>query len=96
MIERGFLPQFKFSEADLIITIRPDGLVVNTAKYLDGQPILPVNPDPRHIDGVLLPFNASNFTDAFDASLDLEMPITNVIRGSWNLYKPEFQVLCLA
>ena len=78
VIERGFLPQFKFGEADLIITIGPDGLVVNTAKYLNGQPIFPVNPDPQHIDGILLPFNASNFTDAFEASLDLDMPISAV------------------
>jgi NAD kinase len=78
VIERGFMPRFKFGEADLIITIGPDGLVVNTAKYLDGQPILPANPDPLQIDGVLLPFNASNFTDAFEASLGLEMPISVV------------------
>ena len=78
MIERGFLPQFKFGEADLIITIGPDGLVVNTAKYLNGQPILPVNPDPQHIDGVLLPFNASTFTGAFEASLSREMTISAV------------------
>ena len=78
VIERGFLPQYKFGEADLIITIGPDGLVVNTAKYLDGQPILPVNPDPAHIDGVLLPFNAANFTEAFEASLHREMSISAV------------------
>jgi len=78
VIERGFLPQFKFGEADLIITIGPDGLVVNTAKYLDGQPILPVNPDPQHIDGVLLPFNTSNFSGAFETSLNKEMPISAV------------------
>jgi hypothetical protein len=29
---------------------------VNAAKYLDGQPILAVNPDPATIEGVLLPF----------------------------------------
>ena len=78
VIERGFLPQFKFGEADMIIAIGPDGLVVNTAKYLDGQPILPVNPDPKHIDGVLLPFDASNFTDAFAKSLAQEQPIKAV------------------
>jgi NAD kinase len=55
-----------------------EGLVVNTAKYLDGQPILPVNPDPQHIDGVLLPFNASNFTAAFEKRLDQELSIKAV------------------
>lgn len=56
VIERGFLPNFLFAESDLVVTIGIDGLVVNTAKYLNGQPLVAVNPDPAHIDGVLLPF----------------------------------------
>ncbi len=55
-IERGFLPNFLFAPEDVVVTIGIDGLVVNTAKYLDGQPIVAVNPDPDHIDGILLPF----------------------------------------
>jgi len=78
VIERGFLPQYIFGEADLVITIGPDGLVVNTAKYLQAQPILPVNPDPKRIDGVLLPFNAATFSEAFDHSLRQELPIKAV------------------
>lgn len=58
VVERGFLPNYLFSAADLVVTVGPDGLVVNTAKYLDGQPILAINPDPQRIDGVLLPFRA--------------------------------------
>jgi hypothetical protein len=58
-IERGFLPNFLFSEKDIVVTVGIDGLVVNTAKYLDGQPLVAVNPDPAHIDGILLPFNVS-------------------------------------
>lgn len=56
LIERGFLPNFLFAAEDLVVTIGIDGLVVNTAKYLDGQPLVAVNPDPSHIDGVLLPY----------------------------------------
>jgi NAD kinase len=56
-IERGFLPNFLFTEKDVVVTVGIDGLVVNTAKYLDGQPLVAVNPDPAHIDGILLPFN---------------------------------------
>jgi NAD kinase len=55
-IERSFLPNFIFTPQDLIVTFGRDGLVVNTAKYLDGQPIVAVNPDPGRIDGILLPF----------------------------------------
>lgn len=57
LIERAFLPTFIFTDKDLIVTIGQDGLVVNTAKYLDHQPIIAVNPDPARIDGVLLPFS---------------------------------------
>jgi NAD kinase len=56
VIERSFLPNYLFTEGDLIVTIGIDGLVVNTAKYLTGQPLIAVNPDPAHIDGILLPF----------------------------------------
>lgn len=60
VIERAFLPNYLFTESDLIVTIGIDGLVVNTAKYLDGQPLIAVNPDPAHIDGILLPFTVAS------------------------------------
>lgn len=60
VIERGFLPNFIFTEQDLVVAIGQDGLVVNTAKYLDGQPIIAINPDPAHIDGVLLPYRVQD------------------------------------
>ncbi len=56
VIERGFLPNYLFAESDLVVTVGPDGLVVNTAKYLSTQPILALNPDPRRVDGILIPF----------------------------------------
>lgn len=59
LIERSFLPNFKFSGHDLVITLGRDGLVINTAKYLSTEPILALNPDPRNIDGVLIPFHVS-------------------------------------
>ncbi len=59
-IERSFLPTFYFGKGDIVVTVGIDGLVVNTAKYLDGQPLVAVNPDPAHIDGILLPYNESN------------------------------------
>lgn len=56
VIERSFLPNYLFSERDLVVTVGPDGLVVNTAKYLTTQWILAVNPDPQRVDGILIPF----------------------------------------
>src|SRR3979409_1302800 len=46
LIERSFLPNFLFDPGDLVVTLGRDGLVINTAKYLDGQPLVAFNPDP--------------------------------------------------
>jgi len=55
-IDRDLLPTYQFGERDLVVTAGPDGLVINTAKYLTTQPILAINPDPARIDGILIPF----------------------------------------
>lgn len=56
-LERSFLPTFAFGERDLVVTLGPDGMVVNVAKYLSGaQPILAFNPNPSTVDGILIPF----------------------------------------
>lgn len=43
-IQRGDLSRFVFEPADRIVCVGPDGLVANTAKYLDGQPVIAINP----------------------------------------------------
>ncbi len=78
VVDRSFLPQFTFGEADLVVTIGPDGLVVNAAKYLDGQPILALNPDPQSIDGVLLPFTLAQFDAVLQRTLGREQPIAAI------------------
>lgn len=60
-VERVYLPSFIFSDRNLIIVIGQDGLVANTAKYSKGCPIVAVNPDKDRYDGVLLPFDTSDF-----------------------------------
>ena len=56
-VERQFLKNYLFSPDDIVIALGQDGLVANIMKYLDGQPLIGVNPDPARYDGVLLPFN---------------------------------------
>ena len=56
IIEKSFLPNFLFGPNDLIIVIGQDGLVINTAKYLENQLIIAVNPDPKRFDGIMIPF----------------------------------------
>jgi NAD kinase len=60
-VERIYLPSFIFSENNLIVVIGQDGLVANTAKYSRGLPIVAVNPDKLRYDGVLLPFDITDF-----------------------------------
>ncbi|WP_163930419.1 sugar kinase [Paraferrimonas sp. SM1919] len=60
LLERSFLPTYKFSHDDLVVVVGQDGLVANTMKYLNGQAIVAVNPLPDLFDGVLLPFLASD------------------------------------
>ena len=74
IIERDFLPSFLFNEKNLVIVIGQDGLVANTAKYVNGIPIIAVNPDHSRYDGVLLPFGPDNFIEA----------IENVLAGKFN------------
>jgi NAD kinase len=68
-VERSFLPTFTFGERDLVVTLGPDGLVVNTAKYLTAQPLLAFNPDPQRIDGVLVPFRLEQAASALQQAV---------------------------
>ena len=68
-IERAFLPTFLFGPHDLVVTLGPDGLVVNTAKYLTTQPLLAFNPDPERIDGILLPFRVAQAGEKIGSAL---------------------------
>lgn len=74
VIDQEFLPNYIFTEKDLVIVIGQDGLVANTAKYVQGIPIIAINPDPARYDGVLLAFSVANFMDA----------LNKVLKGSYN------------
>jgi NAD kinase len=69
IVERNFLPSFLFNESQVVIVIGQDGLVANTAKYVNGIPIIAVNPDIERYDGFLLPFNPDNFISAVEKVL---------------------------
>lgn len=69
-IDRDYLPSYIFSQNNIIIVIGQDGLVANTAKYANNVPIVAVNPDKNRFDGVLLPFDVSNFLNGVIAVLE--------------------------
>jgi len=56
VIDKCFLPTMRFGAGDVVIAVGRDGLVCNTMKYLDGQLLVGVNPDPARWDGILLPY----------------------------------------
>jgi NAD kinase len=62
-LERSLLPDYRFSPEDIVVVVGQDGLVANTLKYLQGQPVIAVNPDPQRWEGRLLPFVLGDLPD---------------------------------
>jgi hypothetical protein len=62
-VDRADLSRFVFEPADLVLALGQDGLVANVAKYLRGQLVIGVNPDPERYEGVLVPHPPASATD---------------------------------
>ncbi|RUM22242.1 sugar kinase [Rhizobium vallis] len=77
-LERRYLANFVFGADDVVVVLGQDGLVANTLKYLDGQPVLGVNPDPQRWDGLLLPFNPKSLPRVIGETLKNRRPIKRV------------------
>ncbi|MFL9843384.1 NAD(+)/NADH kinase [Flavobacterium rhizosphaerae] len=69
IVDRTYLPSYIFSPKNIIVVIGQDGLVANTAKYANGIPIIAVNPDKKRYDGILLPFDTTNFIGGIESVL---------------------------
>ena len=72
MVDRADLPRFLFSPEDVIVVIGQDGLVANVAKYLCGQPVIGVNPDPARNPGVLVPFTPEAAAQLLQRTSDVQ------------------------
>jgi len=79
-LERTMLPGYRFHPTDIVVVIGQDGLVANTLKYLDGQPVVALNPDPGRWDGKLLPFSVD----------DLSGVVRQVLHNDWACRKITF------
>lgn len=77
-LDRMFLPNFLFAPDALIVVLGQDGLVANTLKYLSGQPVIGVNPDPARWDGVLLPFKVEDLAAIVPATQASKRPLRKV------------------
>jgi NAD kinase len=78
LVPRAFLSNFVFGPNDTVVTLGQDGLVANTLKYLDGQPVVGVNPDPERWDGKLLPFTIHDLPKVFPEVLARRRPAQSV------------------
>jgi NAD kinase len=78
IIKRTDLPAFLWRERDLAVAIGPDGLVINVAKYLDGQPVLGVNPNPATIQGTLARFGAQGLEAVFERLMEGDFAVTPI------------------
>lgn len=58
-IDRSDLDRFLFEPEDVVVAVGQDGLVANVAKYLTGQPVIGVSPDPSRQPGVLVRHRAN-------------------------------------
>ncbi len=77
-VQRDHLPNFIFGPEDIIVALGQDGLVANTLKYTNGQPVLGVNPDPARFDGGLLPFKVADLGQVVPEVFARKRPLKSV------------------
>jgi NAD kinase len=77
-LERAFVPNFIFGPRDTVVVLGQDGLVANVLKYLDGQVLIGVNPDPDRIEGVLVPFRPTDLDALVPAVFAERRPVRRV------------------
>ena len=63
-VDRDDLPRFLFTPEDVVVAVGQDGLVANLAKYLAGQPVIGLDPEPGRNPGVLIRFRADSIGTA--------------------------------
>jgi NAD kinase len=75
LVRRPDLDRFLFAPEDLVVAVGQDGLVANVAKYLDGQPVVGVNPAPDLYDGVLARARVGSLRALLPASAAGRVPL---------------------
>jgi hypothetical protein len=62
-VERADVARFLFAPDDVVVVVGQDGLVANVAKYLDGQPVIGIDPEPGRNAGVLVTHAAGDLAE---------------------------------
>ena len=66
-VERADLGRLLFGPDDVVTVVGQDGLVANVAKYLDGQPVIGIDPEPDRNPGVLVRHAPQAFEEVLQA-----------------------------
>lgn len=74
-VEREDLPRFVFEPGDVLVVVGQDGLVANAARYLDGQPVIGVDPQPGRNPAVLVRHPAAAVARALAATVAGTAPV---------------------
>jgi NAD kinase len=74
-------PNYQFAPDDLVVTVGQDGLIVNTLKYLEEQPIIGFNPEKERWDGLLAQFARENAYASLAMALNDELPERRVTKA---------------
>lgn len=77
-LSREYVPNYIFGKSDTVVAVGQDDLVANTLKYLNGQPLVGVNPDPKRWDGVLLPFTVQDMAALLPEVFSGKRPLKEV------------------
>jgi NAD kinase len=74
-------PNYQFAADDIVATVGQDGLIVNTLKYLDMQPIIGFNPERERWDGLLAQFACEEAQSALERALEGDLPERQVTKA---------------
>lgn len=74
-VGRAELSRFVWEPGDVVVAVGQDGLVANVAKYLTGQLVVGVNPDPSRIDGVLVRHGAERVAEVLARVIERRVSI---------------------
>ena len=85
VVHRSFLPNFIFGSDDVVVAVGQDGLVANTLKYLNGQHLVGVNPEPSRYDGKLLPFQPKDLEKLIPEVVRRRRPVNSVTMAKASL-----------
>jgi NAD kinase len=77
-LDREFITNFIFGQSDTVVVLGQDGLVANVLKYLNGQSVVGINPDPERWEGVLLPFSVPDLPKIIPEVFSESRSIRNV------------------